>query len=472
MNDTSSDINTDVVIVGGGPGGYTAAIACARRGLTTVLVEGAHLGGTCLNMGCIPSKALIHASDRFADAASAGMAELGISSAPPTIDLARTVAWKDSVVEKLRSGVSTLVDDAKVHHIRGWGAIIDGKTVSVGDVTVHARHLVLASGSRSTELHDLPFGGSVISSTEALELSNVPDSLVVVGAGYIGLELGTAFRKLGADVTVVEMADRVLPAFDAQLTVPVAHRLAQLGIDVCTGSRVVGPGPAGRGVTIEDAGGKTSIIDGDKTLVAVGRIPATDGWNLESLDLARDGSFVQVDARCRTSMTGVYAIGDLTGEPMLAHRAMAQAEVVADVIAGGDAKFDHRAVPSVCFTDPEVFSVGLSPDEADALGFKRVVGVAQLRTNGRALTLGRPDGLVRVVADTVRGSVLGIQAVGAGVAELSSAAALAIEMDATLEDLTFTIQAHPTLGEAFHDAATTAAARIVGTRASAVPAAR
>lgn len=467
-----NEISADVVIVGGGPGGYSAAIACARHGLSTILIESAELGGTCLNVGCIPSKALIHASDRFNDVAGPDLTELGISSARPTIDLARTVAWKDGLVQKLRSGVSSLIANAEVEHVRGWGTIVDGKTVLVGDVVVHAQHLVLAAGSRATELRDLPFGGSVISSTEALMLDNVPESLVVVGAGYIGLELGTAFRKLGADVTVVEMANRILPAFDAQLTLPVVHRLTHLGIDVRTGSRVVAPGPSGRGVTVEDRDGETSIVDGEKTLVAVGRVPATSGWNLESLDLTRDGSFVRVDSRCRTSMTGVYAIGDLTGEPMLAHRAMAQAEVVAEVIAGGDARFDHRAVPSVCFTDPEVFSVGLSPDDAAALGIDSVIGVAPLRSNGRALTLGRPDGLVRVVADPGRGVVLGIQAVGAGVAELSSAAALAIEMGATLEDLTFTIQAHPTLGEAFHDAATTAAARIVGTRASAVPAAR
>lgn len=451
-----TQITSDVVIIGGGPGGYTAAIACARRGLTTVLVNGTDLGGTCLNVGCIPSKALIHVSNRFADAAESDMGDLGISSAPPTIDLARTVAWKDGVVEGLRSGVSRLVDGAKVRHIRGWATILDGKTVSVGDTTVRARHLVLASGSRPTELRNLPFGGTVISSTEALELRDVPGSLIVVGAGYIGLELGTAFRKLGAEVTVIETADRVLPTFDAQLTGPVAQRLAHLGIDVHTGSKVVGPGPSGRGVTIEDTAGETSTIDGDMTLVAVGRVPATSGWNLESLELARDGAFVRVDARCRTSMTEVYAIGDLTGEPMLAHRAMAQAEVVADVIAGGDARFDHRAIPSVCFTDPEVMSVGLSPDDAGALGLDAVVGVAPLRANGRARTLGRPDGLIRVVADARRGAVLGIQGVGAGVAELSSAAALAIELEATLHDLTATIQAHPTLGEALHDAATSA----------------
>lgn len=458
-----NECHTDVVVIGGGPGGYSAALRCSRAGLHTILVEEGSVGGTCLNVGCIPSKAVIHAADRYFGLGAPDVLELGISATPGELDLGKMMAWKDDIVGQLRSGVLTLLGDAGVERLDGWGTLVDGKTVSIhsddGDVTVRAGHIVLATGSTSIELPSLPFDDAVISSSGVLTLTELPTSMVVVGGGYIGLELGTAFQKLGTVVTIIEMADRILPQFDPTLTRPVADRLTELGIDVHTNSKVCGPGPGARGVTLETDDGQRRAIDSDSVLVAVGRAPATRGWNLEGLDLEMNGQFVAIDDRCRTSMTGVYAIGDLTGDPMLAHRAFAQAAVVSDVIAGGKARFDHRAIPEVCFTDPEVFSIGYSPTEARSAGISHSIGMAKLRNNARALTLGRPDGFVRVVAGTDHGEVLGIQAVGTGVSELSAAATIAIEMGARIDDLTYTIQAHPTLGEAIQDAAHAAAAR-------------
>jgi len=459
-----SNISTDVLVVGGGPGGYVAAIECARRGLNTTLVEAAEVGGTCLNVGCIPSKALIHVSGRFAGLHDRDLTDLGIESAAPSIDLNRTMRWKEAIIRRLRTGITTLLSSSNVKYVRGWATMVDGKTVTVsgenGSVTIRTNHLILACGSRPLELAELPFGDTVISSSGALALTNLPESLVVVGAGYIGLELGTAFRKFGSEVTMVESEPRILPKFDALLVRPVADRLAQLGIDVRTGVAVCGPGPTGHGVVIKEADGNKTIVSGKMVLVSAGRVPATTGWNLETLGLSMQGRFIDIDARCETSMTRVYAIGDITGEPMLAHRAMAQARVVADVIAGENRILDHLATPAVCFTDPEVLSVGLSPDAADAHGIDRVVGTAPFQANSRALTLGSPDGFLRIVARADNRSVVGIQAVGVGVAELSSVAVVALEMGATIDDLTLTIQAHPTLAEVIYDAAADAARKL------------
>ncbi len=458
------EVSCDVAVIGAGPGGYVAAIRCAQYGLNTVIVDSGPAGGTCLNVGCIPSKAVIHAADRFsAISATDELGRLGIVIGPPTIDFAKTLAWKDDIVGKLRGGVDGLLAGAGVTRIEGRAQMIDGKTIEVtaadGTRIVRTRNLVIAAGSQPVELADLPFGGSILSSTGALEMSELPESLAVVGAGYIGLELGTAFRKLGVSVVVVEMASSILPQYDAALTRPVAKRLAAIGIPVMLDTTATGFSAERQVLTVRDAGGNDSELAAQRVLVTVGRAPATQGWGLDRLDLAMQARAIAIDDQCRTSMTGVYAIGDITGEPMLAHRATAQGELVAEVIAGHRRTWDKRAIPEVCFTDPEIVSVGQSPGQLASSGIEFVVGTFPFTASGRAMTLDRTDGFVRVVARASDHLVLGVQAVGAGVAELSAAMCLALEMGATLADLTETVHAHPTLGEAVSEASLQAIGR-------------
>jgi dihydrolipoamide dehydrogenase len=346
---------------------------------------------------------------------------------------------------------------ARVKSIEGRARFRDGKTVEVetetGTQVIRAETIVIATGSVPVELPFLPFGDKVISSTGALALKTVPSALTIVGGGYIGLELGTAFAKLGAKVTVVEALPRILPLYDSDLVKPVAKRLAELGVTVLTGAKAKGLSPAGDALLVETEGGQTQAIAADHVLVTVGRRPATEGWGLKEIDLDMSGPFIRIDEQCRTSMRGVYAIGDVTGEPMLAHRAMAQGEMVAEIAAGHRRSWDKRAIPAVCFTDPEIVSVGLSPDEARQTGAEVKIGQFPFSANGRAMTLQGEAGFVRVVARADNHLVLGIQAVGSGVSELSAAFALAVEMGARLEDIAGTIHAHPTQSEGFQEAA-------------------
>ncbi len=454
-----NEIQCKVLVIGAGPGGYVAAIRAGRLGLDTVIVEAGRTGGTCLNVGCIPSKALIHAADEYWKIAemAAGHSRLGIKAAAPTIDLAQTIAWKDAIVERLNLGVEGLLKKAQVKSIRGQAKFRDGKTVTVATETgpqlIRAENIVIATGSEPVELPALPFGGKVISSTGALALTQLPPTLVVVGAGYIGLELGTAFAKLGSKVTVVDVAPKILPQYDAEITRPVAQRLTELGIEVLTGVAVKGLAPKGDAVAIETAQGEETRLPADTVLVTVGRRPVTRGWGLEEIDLDMEGKFLRIDEKCRTSMRGIYAIGDVTGEPMLAHRAMAQGAMVAELIAGEKRAFDKVAIPAVCFTDPEIVTVGLAPEEARAAGTEIIVGHFPFTANGRAMTKLGEDGFVRVVARADNHLLLGIQAVGQGISELATAFGLALEMGARLEDIAGTIHAHPTQGEAFQEAA-------------------
>lgn len=443
----------DVVVVGGGPAGYTAALRCAEHGLRVVLVERGAIGGTCLNVGCIPSKALIHAAESYEALSGSSLGAMGVQVGDRTIDLAATMRWKDGIVDRLRQGVVGFLERGVVDLVVGHAELIDPRTVRVatpsGERMLTGRNLVLATGSEPVELAQLPFGGTVLSSTEALALTSVPERLVVVGAGYIGLELGTALAKLGSTVTLVEVADRVLPLFDGKLTRPVTRRLEELGVTLRLQTKALGLDDTG--VTVEGPNGERDVVAADAVLVTVGRRPVTEGLGLERLGLPVDGP-LPVDDRCRTTVASVYAVGDLTGEPMLAHRGIAQGELVADVIAGHDRSWDHLAIPAVCFTDPEVFSVGRSPEEARRTGGEVAVGTASFRANGRALTLDDDAGFVRVVVDVANGVVVGVQGVGAGAAELAAPAALAVEMSATAEDLRSTAIAHPTLSEALGDA--------------------
>ncbi|OWJ75220.1 dihydrolipoyl dehydrogenase [Haematobacter genomosp. 1] len=450
-----AELTCKLLVIGAGPGGYVCAIRAGQLGVDTIIVDPRKPGGTCLNIGCIPSKALIHAAEEFARLRTfAAEGALGITAADPAIDLSRTVAWKDGIVERLNGGVGALLKKAKARLIEGTARFVDGKTVTVTSAegesyTITAETVVIATGSVPVELPFLPFGGDVISSTEALSLTDIPRTLAVVGGGYIGLELGTAFAKLGSQVTVVEMADRILPLYDADLTRPVAQRLQALGVRVLTGAkaRVFGNGQ----LTVE-TGREVEQIAAEKVLVTVGRKPQLEGWGLEELSLTRNGRFLAVDDGCRTSMRGIHAIGDVTGEPMLAHRAMAQGEMVAEIVAGERRVWDKRVIPAVCFTDPEVVTAGLSPEEAEAQGIAMLTASFPFAANARAMTVERDDGFIRVVARKSDHLILGIQAVGHGVSELAAAFGLAIEMGALLEDVAGTVHAHPTQGEGLQEA--------------------
>ncbi len=454
------EISCKLLVIGAGPGGYVCAIRAGQLGVDTVIVEAGKPGGTCLNVGCIPSKALIHAAEEYEKIRqmAEGRSPLGISlQAPPSLDLAATIAWKDGIVGRLNSGVSGLLRKARVKIVQGRAAFRDGKTVEVqtetGMQVIRAEMVVIATGSKPVELPFLPFGGPVISSTEALSLTTLPKRLAVVGGGYIGLELGTAFAKLGSEVTVIEATDQVLPQYDGELVRPVQKRLQQSGVRVLTGAKAKGLASGGDALLVETGDGREHKLQADKILVTVGRKPNTDMAGLEGLDLDRSGPFLRVDDQCRTSMRGVFAIGDVTGEPMLAHRAMAQGEMVAEIASGLKRGWDKRCIPAVCFIDPEIVSAGLSPDEARRNGLEVRVGQFPFSANGRAMTMLAEDGFVRVVARADNNVVLGLQAVGAGVSEMASAFALAIEMGARVEDIAATVHAHPTRGEALQEAA-------------------
>ncbi|MFA7412875.1 MAG: dihydrolipoyl dehydrogenase [Rhizobium sp.] len=453
------EISCKLLVVGAGPGGYVCAIRAGQLGLDTVIVEAVKPGGTCLNVGCIPSKALIHAAEEFHKISHmmGGESPIGIGVEGLKLDLGKTVAWKDSIVGRLNSGVSSLLRKAKVKIVQGRARFRDGKTVEVetemGMQVIRAETVVIATGSEPVELPFLPFGGRVVSSTDALSMTSLPKKLIVVGGGYIGLELGTAFAKMGSEVTVIEATRQILPQYDAELVRPVSKRLGELGVRVLTGAKAKGLTPEGDALLVDTESGAVQRLHADKILVTVGRRPRSEGAGLEELDLDRTGRFLRIDDQCRTSMRGVYAIGDVTGEPMLAHRAMAQGEMVAEIVSGRKRAWDKRCIPAVCFTDPEIVTAGLSPEEARTQGYEIRVGQFPFSANGRAMTMLSEDGFVRVVARADTNLVLGLQAVGSGVSELSSAFALAIEMGARLEDVAGTIHAHPTRSEGFQEAA-------------------
>lgn len=446
----------DVLVIGGGPGGYTAAARAAELGREVILVESSRLGGVCLNVGCIPSKALITLADLW-ERTRAG-AVRGLPAVEGVVDLSAARAFKDGVVDDLVSGVSALLKGVEV--VQGFARLLDDRRISVesGDQVSHFQFdaCILATGSRPVVLPGLePDGERIVDSTGALDLSEVPGHMVVVGGGYIGLELGTAYAKLGSRVTIVEALDAIGGEFDADLTKVVAGRLADLGVEVRTGARA--RELDGDGLVI-DQDGVTTTIHADKVLIAVGRVPNTEELQLENAGIALVDGRIPVDAQGRTSSRRLYAIGDLVAGPALAHKAAMEGRVAAECIAGLDAAADAH-IPMIAFTDPEMASVGLTEADVKAGGGAPVVGRARFAVSGRARTLGVTDGMVKVVADAA-GTVVGVQIVGPEASDLISAAALAVENSLHVTDLVGTVHPHPTLGESLHEAATAAQRRL------------
>lgn len=453
-----------VLVIGAGPGGYVAAIRSAQLGLDTVIVEADKAGGTCLIRGCIPSKAMIHAAERFESISqhSTDGGHMGIMSSSPQLDMKGLVSWKDSIVQKLNQGVEGLLKAAGAELINGWAEFLDAKTCKVktqeGVLRIEAENVILATGSSPIELPFMPFDEvNICSSTGALDLNNLPSKVAIVGGGYIGLELGCALTKLGSEVTVIEGLDSVLSIFDKELRRPLEIWLKKHGVKLNTNCMAKGADVTDEGVTMRwtDKDGDEHSLDVDTVLVTVGRRPNTQGWGLEEMGLRMDdsGRFIAIDNQCKTNMPGVYAIGDVTGDPMLAHRASAQGEMVAEIIAGNKRIWDKVAIPAIVFTEPEIVSVGYTPDEAKEAGEDIIVGKFPLAANGRALTLEaeKTNGFVRVIAREEDHVILGIQAVGSHVAELSGEFVLALEMGAVLEDVAATVHAHPTMTESFHE---------------------
>ncbi len=457
-----------VLIVGAGPGGYVAGIRSGQLGLDTIVVEGDKAGGTCLIRGCIPSKAMIHAAERFESLSKHSSEEghMGISiTSEPELDMSSLVSWKDSIVDRLNKGVESLLKGSGVELVKGWATFSGPKRCTVktsdGEIEIEAENVILATGSSHIDLPFMPCDEEfILSSTGALELDSLPSKVAIVGGGYIGLELGCALSKLGSEVTVVEGMDSVLGIFDKELRRPLEIWLKKHGVSVHTNALAKGAEVKGRGASKKvelsfEKNGEIQSIKVDKVLVTVGRKPNTKDWGLETMGVRMDhsGRFIRIDRQCRTNIPGVFAIGDVSGEPMLAHKASSQGEMVAEIISGLTREFDKVAIPAIVFTEPEIVSVGLMPHEAEDRGEEIIVGKFPLAANGRALTLEaeKTGGFVRVVARDSDHVILGIQAVGSHVAELHGEFVLALEMGALLEDIADTVHAHPTMAEAFHE---------------------
>jgi dihydrolipoamide dehydrogenase len=452
---------THVAVIGAGPGGYAAAFRAAGLGLQVALIDlEAKPGGVCLYRGCIPSKALLHVARLLAETQEAS--HWGIAFQPPAIDLDRLRAWKDSVVAKMTGGVGQLAKLHKVRQLQGRARFLDAHTLRIqqaggGEEDLGFEHAILATGSRPAKIPTFEIGSPrVLDSTGALELADIPKSLLVVGGSYIGLEMSTVYAALGSQVSVVEMMPGLIPLADRDLIKPLAARLESRLHRIMLETKVQGiqEREGGLEARFEDRQGKTWTETYEKVLVAVGRKPNSEDLGLENTraKLSPRG-FVEVDAQRRTAEPSIFAIGDLTGDPMLAHKASHEAAVAAEVIAGHKAAFEPNAIPAVVFTDPEIAWCGLT--EAQAQERQRPVAVARFpwAASGRATTLGRNDGLTKLILDPDTQRILGVGIVGPGAGELIAEATLAVEMAALATDLKLTIHPHPTLSETVMEAA-------------------
>ena len=449
----------DAIVLGGGPGGYVCAIRLGQLGLKVACIEEEEYGGVCLNWGCIPSKALI-ANAHFVEK-SKHIGDVGISVGDVKVDVDKMQDWKGGVVKKMTSGVRSLLKANKAEIIEGRGKVVDAKTVEVTLKSGETRRLtctkglVISTGSATIQVPGFEFDGErVIGAREAVSLRNIPKRLVVIGGGVIGLELGMVYQTFGAELTVVELTPSLLPGVDPECVKVVETKLTKRGGKVRKNTRAERLEKSASGVTVVvSSEGKEEKIEADVVLVAVGMKPRSRGIGLEEIGVEIDQrGFVKTNEFCETNVKGVYAIGDVSGQPMLAHKASKEGEVAAEVIAGKHAGKDWVTVPGIIFTDPEIATVGLTEEQAKAQGHTFKVGKFPFAALGRAVCIGETDGFVKVVTDTPSGRILGIHIVGPSASDLISEAALALEVVATAEDMALTIHPHPTLGEALMEA--------------------
>jgi len=458
-----SDKQYDLVVVGGGPGGYVAAIRAAQLGMKTACVEGrGALGGTCLNVGCIPSKALLQSSEKYADA-SRHFAEHGIKVEGLGLDLAAMMARKDKVVKELTGGIEFLFKKNKVDYMKGWGSIpaagsVKVKLVDGGEETLSAKRILIATGSESTPLPGVATDEKqIVSSTGALALDRVPGTMVVIGAGVIGLEMGSVWSRLGAEVTVVEFLDRVLPTMDAEIGKQTQRILGKQGLKFKLATKVTGAKNGKNGVTLTlepAAGGAAEELKTDVVLVAIGRRPYTEGLGLKELGVAMNNrGFIQVDENFESSVKGIYAIGDCIPGPMLAHKAEEDGVVAAERMTGQKSHIDYNLVPGVVYTWPEVAGVGKTEEQLKEAGVDYKVGKFPFTANSRARSVGDTDGVVKVLADKRSDRVLGVHIIGPLAGDILAECVTVMEFGGTAEDIARTCHAHPSMGESVKEAA-------------------
>ncbi|HLR10885.1 MAG TPA: dihydrolipoyl dehydrogenase [Sporosarcina sp.] len=450
-------IEIDTLVVGAGPGGYVAAIRAAQLGQKVTIVEKDELGGVCLNVGCIPSKALISVGQRYVDAQESDV--MGITASDVKLDFAKAQEFKNGVVSRLTGGVEGLLKGNKVDIVKGEAFFVDENTVRVMDdnsaQTYKFKHAIIATGSRPVEIPSFKFSERVLSSTGALNLEEVPGKLVVIGGGYIGTELGSAYANLGSEVTIIEGAKDILAGFEKQMTQIVKKGLKKKGVEIVTNASAKGVEETDNGVKVTyEAKGEEVTVEADYVLVTVGRRPNTDELGLEQVGVTMsERGLVEVDKQCRTNVSSIFAIGDIVAGPQLAHKASYEAKIAAEAISGEKSEVDYLAIPAVCFTSPELATVGLNEQQAKDEGYEVAGGRFPYAANGRAIALDATDGFVKLVARKEDGLLLGAQIVGENASDMIAELGLAIEAGMTLEDIAMTIHAHPTLGEITMEAA-------------------
>jgi dihydrolipoamide dehydrogenase len=455
-----ADYDYDVLVIGAGPGGYVAAIRAAQLGLKTACVESREtLGGTCLNVGCIPSKALLHASEKFEEVNSGMLAKYGVNVSGASLDLPTMMGEKDKVVSGLTGGIAFLFKKNKVDWLKGHASFKDAHSVEVAGKTVTAKNIVIATGSSVTPLPGVEIDnakGVVVDSTGAIALAKVPEHLVVIGGGVIGLELGSVWRRLGAKVTVVEYLDQILPGMDDDVRKDAAKIFKKQGFEIKTGTKVTGVAVKGKKATVSvepAAGGAGESIEADVVLVAIGRKPNTDGLGLDKIGLGPNArGQIETDHEFATSVPGIWAIGDVIPGPMLAHKAEDEGVAVAENIAGLTGIVNHDVIPGVVYTQPEIASVGLTEEQAKAKGAIKV-GKFPMMANSRAKANDEPDGFVKIIAEADTDRVLGVHIIASLAGTMIAQAAQAMEFGASSEDIAYTCHAHPTHSEAVKEAA-------------------
>ncbi|SFA57156.1 dihydrolipoamide dehydrogenase [Anoxybacillus pushchinoensis] len=450
-------IETETLVVGAGPGGYVAAIRAAQLGQKVTIVEKGNLGGVCLNVGCIPSKALISAGHRYEIATHSQ--DMGIFAENVKVDFSKVQQWKAGVVKKLTGGVESLLKGNKVEIVRGEAYFVDENTVRVmtenSAQTYKFKNAIIATGSRPIELPTFKFSKRVLDSTGALNLSDIPKSMVVIGGGYIGTELGTAYANFGTKITILEGADEILSGFEKQMSAVVRRRLKKKGVDVFTNALAKGVEEREDGVTVTfEVNGETKTIDAEYVLVTVGRRPNTEEMGLEQIGVKMtERGLIEIDKQCRTSVSNIYAIGDVVAGPPLAHKASYEGKIAAEAIAGHPSEIDYLAIPAVVFSDPECASVGYFEKQAIEEGIDVITAKFPFGANGRALALNETDGFLKLVLTKDDGVIIGAQIVGPNASDMIAELGLAIEAGMTAEDIAMTIHAHPTLGEITMEAA-------------------